>query len=110
MAFSPLSLSRRHVLGELYAKCDEFTEEIPVFIIGEENELIGHVDQCLGHYADALTFHIPDDVCKRLSAGQYTYEFDLDRSTVKGRVIVRTVFLKPRKPYEKPLPARRAST
>ena len=109
MAFSPLSLSRRHVLGELYAKCDELTEEVPVFILGDENELIGHVDQCLGHYADALTFHIPDEVCKRLSAGQYTYEFDVDRSSVKGRVIVRSVFLKPRKPYEKPLPNRRAT-
>lgn len=103
MAFSPLSLSRRHVLGELYAKCDDITEEVPVFILGDENELIGHVDQGLGHYADALTFHIPDDVCKRLSSGQYTYEFDIDRSSNNGRVTIRTVFLKPRKPYEKPL-------
>lgn len=108
MSFSPLSLSRRYVLGDLYSKCEAFSEEIPVYLIGEENELLGHADQSLGHYADAVTFHLADDVCKRLSSGQYTYEFDLDHSVNSGRVVVRTIFLKPRKAYEKPLPGRRS--
>lgn len=109
MSFSPLSLSRRQVLGDIYAICEAITENVPVYLLGEENELLGHADQCLGHYADALTFHIPDNICKRLSAGQFTYEFDLDRAPGNGRVIIRTIFLKARKPYEKPLPARRSS-
>ena len=104
MTFSPLSLSRRHVLGDLYAKCEAFSGEIPVYLHGEENEKLGFVDQSLGRYADALTFHLTDEVCKRLSAGHYSYEFDLEKSDTTGRVIVRSVFLKAGKPYEKPVP------
>lgn len=109
MSYSPLSLSRRHVLGDLYAKCETSTENVPVYLIGEENELLGHATESLGHYADAMTFHLADDICKRLSAGQYTYEFDVDKAEKPGRVIVRTIFLKARKTYEKPI-ARRRST
>jgi hypothetical protein len=109
MAFSPLSISRRRVFGDIYSRCEPFTEEVPVYLLLEENELLGHADQSLGKYADAVTFHLADDVCKRLSSGQYTYEFDLDRSEQNGRVVVKAIFLKERKPYEKPLPARRAS-
>lgn len=110
MSFSPLSLSRRHVLGDLYAKCEPSTENVPVYLLGEENELLGHAAESLGHYADALTFHLADDICKRLSAGQYTYEFDVDNTNQQGRVIIRTIFLKARKPYEKPLLRRRSTT
>lgn len=102
MSFSPLSLSKRHVLGDLYAKCEAFTENIPVYLLGDENELLGYVDQSLGHYADAYTFHLGDDVCKRLSAGQYTYEFDVENSGVNGGVSLKTIFLKARKSYKKP--------
>lgn len=110
MSFSPLSISRRHVLGDLYAKCEVFTEDVPVYLLAEENELLGHADQSLGKYADAITFHLADDVCKRISAGHYTYQFDLDHSTQPGRVIIRTIFLKARKPYEKPLPSRASAS
>jgi hypothetical protein len=107
MAFSPLSFSRRHVLGDIYLKCEPLTVDVPVYLMGDENELIGHANESLGHYADALTFHLADDVCKKLSAGQYTYEFDLEHASADGRLILRTIFLKARKAYEKPLPARR---
>lgn len=103
MSFSPLSLSRRHVLGDLYAKCEPVTENVPVYLIGEENELLGYAAESLGHYADAVTFHLSDEVCKRLSAGQYTYEFDLEHPRTSGRVILRTIFLKAPKAYKKPL-------
>jgi hypothetical protein len=103
MSFSPLSLSRRHVLGDLYAKCQAFADNVPVYLMGEENELLGHADQSLGHYADAVTFHLADDVCKRLSAGQYLYEFDVEKlDDPVGRVCVKAIFLKARKSYEKP--------
>lgn len=110
MSFNPLSLSRRHVLGDLYPNCEHVTDNVPVYMLGEENELVGHAAESLGHYADALTFHLTDDICKRLSAGQYTYEFDLDNMDLQGRVIVRTIFLKARKPYEKPLTRRGPAT
>ena len=109
MTVSPLSLSKRHVLGDLYAKCEALTDSIPVYLIGEENELLGHADQSLGHYADALTFHLPEQVCKSMSAGQYSYEFDVEDAPTKGRLNLRSIFLKPRQNYEKPLPKRRSA-
>lgn len=109
MANGLLSLSRRHVLGELYLKCEALTDEVPVFLQGEENELIGSVDQSLGSYADALTFHLEEAVCKKLASGQYAYEFDLDHGNERGKVILRAVILKERKAYSKPLPSRRTT-
>ena len=103
MSASPLSLSRRHVLGDLYAKCEPLAENVPVYLLGDENELIGFVDQSLGHYADAYTFHLAEDVCKKLSAGQYTYEFDVENAGAGSGVSVRTIYLKARKAYEKPV-------
>lgn len=108
MSASPLSVARKHVLGDLYAGCEPITEQVPVYFADDQNELLGHVDEALGKYADAFTFHLADDVCKRLSAGQYTYEFDIERSQNSGRVVLRSVFLVARKNYEKPLPARRS--
>ncbi len=110
MSFSPLSLSRRHVLGDLYPKCELLTENVPVYLLGDENELLGHADEGLGKFADAITFHLADDVCKRISAGHYTYQFDLEHGAEPGRVIIRTIFLKARKPYEKPLPSRASAS
>jgi len=110
MSFSPLSLSRRHVFGDLYSRCEPSTEDLPVYLLGDENELLGHAAESPSHYADSITFHLADDICKRLSAGQYTYEFDVDKTEKQGRVIVRTIFLKARKPYEKPIVHRRGTT
>lgn len=109
MSASPLSIARKHVLGDLYADCEPITEQVPVYLAEDQSEMLGHVDEALGKYAGAFTFHLADDVCKRLSAGQYTYEFDIERSPKTGRVVLRTVFLVARKNYEKPLPARRSA-
>lgn len=105
----PVSFSRRHVLGELYGRCDELTEQIPVYLGGEIPELLGHVDEALGHYRDAFSFHLEPDVCKRLSAGHYTYSFDyehteLDQKGSRGRITLRAITLLTRKGYDKPVP------
>lgn len=110
MSHSPLSISRRHVLGDLYGRCDPITDNVPVYLSDLENTLLGHMDQCLGHYADAFTFHIPDDVCKKLAADQFTYSINYDHSEPKvegtrSRVTLNSITLNPRKPYEKPVPA-----
>jgi len=82
----PISFSRRHVLGDLYSRCDAI-ESIPVYLDSVEGELLGHVDQGLGHYADAFSFHLQSDICKKLSAGHYTYAFSYQFSSpeqIKG--------------------------
>ena len=110
MTYSPLSLSRRHVLGDLYGRCDPLAESVPVYLAGlDEPELLGHVDQSLGHFADALTFQLADDICKKLSAGHYTYSFDYrfsdpSQNGSRGRVVLTSVILTGRKAYQKPLP------
>ncbi|CAN5519711.1 hypothetical protein BH10ACI3_BH10ACI3_19280 [soil metagenome] len=79
MTYSPLAIKRRQVLGDLYALCDN-VEMVPVHLDNAEGEKIGHVDESLGHYADAYLFHLPEDVCKKLSTGHYIYSFDYDYS------------------------------
>ena len=74
MSYSPLTMKRRHVLGDIYDRCDP-VKSIPVYQNDENGELLGYVDESLGHYADAFTFHLAEDVCKRLSAGYYSYSF-----------------------------------
>lgn len=112
MAYSPLSLARRHVLGDLYARCDSLSDKVPVYLSGVEPELLGHVDEGLGHFADAFTFHIPDELCKKLSAGHFQYSFDYDYSEPKlegshGRIKLNSITLNVRKGYEKPVPKAR---
>ncbi len=77
MSYSPLAIKRRQVLGDLYAVCDP-VEMVPVYLENADGEQIGHVDESLGHYADAYLFHLPEDVCKKLSTGHYIYSFDYD--------------------------------
>jgi hypothetical protein len=74
MTYSPLAIKRRHVLGDLYSRCDA-VDRIPVFLEGEEDD-IGFVDESLGKYADAFLFHLPEDICKKLATGHYIYSFD----------------------------------
>lgn len=87
MTYSPLAITRRHVLGDLYSRC-EAVVNVPVYLNDVDGEMIGYIDEGLGHYADAFLFHIPEDLCKKLSTGHYTYSFDYDYSedeAEKGR-------------------------
>ncbi|MEO5859781.1 MAG: hypothetical protein ABIR33_12620 [Pyrinomonadaceae bacterium] len=108
MTSGPISLSRRHVLGDLYSRCDVITS-VPVYLNSVDGEMLGHVDQGLGHYADAFSFHLADDVCKKLSAGFFTYAFDYrysDEATVEGqrkKVVLTAIFLIARQNYERPV-------
>lgn len=106
-----LAVARRHVLGELYGRCEHIAT-IPVYLKGDEEEMIGFVDEGLGVYADAFVFHLNDQVCKRLAAGQYTYSFDCSSaekdagltSATRRSVVLDRIILVPRKGYEKPIP------
>lgn len=107
MISGPISLSRRHVLGDLYNRCDVITS-IPVYLNSVDGEMLGHVDQGLGHYADAFSFHLADDICKKLSAGFFTYAFDYQYSepSVPGQrrtVQLIAICLIARQNYERPV-------
>ncbi len=113
MTYSPLSMSRRNILGPLYSRCEAVTVDVPVFITPAEGEgepsLAGHVNQTLGHYADAFTFHLPDEVCKQLSAGYYSYSFEYefaDPRVTSSRSPIRlsSISLIARQNYTKPAP------
>ena len=107
MTSGPISLSRRHVLGDLYTRCDVITS-IPVYLNSSDGEMLGHVDQGLGHYADAFSFHLADDICKKLSAGYFTYAFDYQFSDQpaagqRRRVQLNSICLIARQNYERPV-------
>jgi hypothetical protein len=97
------------VLGDLYGRCDPIAESVPVYLEGTTPELLGQADECLGHYADAISFHLPDDFCKKLSAGHFTYSFNYEHAepgeTVgRKRIKINSITLIARKAYQKPVP------
>jgi hypothetical protein len=77
MSYSPLAIKRSHVLGDIYKQCEP-VESIPVYMNNASGELLGHVDESLGQYADAFVFHLSEDVCKKLSSGHFNYGFDYE--------------------------------
>lgn len=105
-----LSLSRRHVLGDLYSRCDAVEGEIPVYLDDEVAPVvIGYADQSLGHYADAFSFHLEAENCKKLSSGQFA--FSVNHELPKGRVAgsprrakLTSITLTARPSYVKPAP------
>ena len=78
MTHTPLTLSRRHVLGDLYAQCERLTS-VPVFWDSVVGSPLGFVEEGTSHYADAFTFHIEEQLCRKLASGQiiclFNYEF-----------------------------------
>jgi len=104
MTFGPIAIKRRQVLGDLYAVCDKL-ETVPVHLENAEGEILGFADESLGHYADAYLFHVPEDICKKLSTGQYIYSFDYDYTDPgvtgrNGRIKLNYIFLTARKSPE----------
>src|SRR3982750_241380 len=80
MSIETVSFARRYVLGDLHGRCDVI-DLVPVFFEDDPSTEIGFVDQSLGPYADAFSFHLPADVCKKLSAGYYRFSLGLERGT-----------------------------
>lgn len=75
-------MKRRHVLGEIYAQCDS-VDTIPVYMESKTEDPIGFVDESMGIYADTFLFHLPEDVCKKMSSGHYVYSFDYEITDIK---------------------------
>jgi len=112
MTHTTLSLSRRHVLGDLYHRCDAIRGHVSVYLTGEgAPTLLGYADESLGHYADAFSFHLETNECKRLSTGNFifsiNYEFSKPGETdSRSRVKISSITLTGRKPVEKPVVAK----
>lgn len=114
MAINILSLSRRHVLGDLYERTEAIIAAVPVYLEGEQPTLLGHADESLGHYADAFSFHLDTDSCKKLSAGQFTYSIGYDHADPKDkgsrrRIKITSITLKGREGYAKPIGKQRTA-
>ncbi|MDQ4120215.1 MAG: hypothetical protein M3209_01955 [Acidobacteriota bacterium] len=92
MAHSPLAIKRRFILGDLYGRC-ESSGQIPVYIDTVTDEPAGFADESMGSYADAFVFHLPDDVCKKLSTGHYGLGFDYDSTGEKNKVKLNYILL-----------------
>jgi hypothetical protein len=88
------------------------TKDVPVYLNDVQGEKLGFVDESLGRYADAYTFHLPEEICKRLAGGQFIYSFDYHFSEAASharvsdnrRIKLISVFLTMRKGYDKPVP------
>lgn len=109
---SPVSLSRRHVLGDLYGRCDALKDRVPVYLDGEERELLGHANEQLGKFADAISFFLSDENCKKLSSGHFRFAFDYQLSGAESKdstrqYIVTSITLVAPKNYDKPISRRR---
>jgi hypothetical protein len=92
MAYSPLAIKRSYILGDLYNRC-EVSENIPVYIDTVTDEPAGYVDSSLGAYADAFLFHLPEDVCKKLSTGHFKYGFDYEKTAEKNKIKLNYIML-----------------
>lgn len=115
MAYSPLAITRRHVLGDFYTQCDRI-ESIPVYLDETGGEVLGSVDEGLGHYADAFLFHLSEENCKKLSSGGFTYSVNCEYAKgekdpkSRRRIVLSSITLKGRKAYEKPGQQQAAAT
>jgi hypothetical protein len=108
MVYSPLTLARRHVLGNLYERCDRIDSSVTVYLNDADGEQLGFVDESMGKYADAFTFHLAEEICKRLAGGQFIYSFDYrvaakSNQSPKQRIKLTSIFLTMRKGYDKPV-------
>ena len=82
-----LNLKRRHVLGNLYARCGNIGS-IPVYLDAVSDEPIGTADESLGRYVDAFSFHLPETTCKKLSSNGYVVAFEYDVSAENPKEII----------------------
>ena len=61
MSLETVTFARRHVLGQMHSRC-ESVDMLPIFMDGDMETQIGYVDENMGRFADAYSFHVPADV------------------------------------------------
>ena len=80
MKYGPLTVSRSRILGSFYAQCEHMDDHIAVYLNDADGEKLGVVNESLGKYADAFTFHLSEENCKMLAGGKFDYSFDCNFS------------------------------
>lgn len=103
-----ITLKRRTVLGELRQQC-EAVGTVPVYINDTNDEPIGTVEDSADKYADALSFQLPDHICKKLSTNSYNIGVDYDYvGKGKDRIKINHIILAVKQGSE-PIPRRNDS-
>lgn len=74
-----------------------------------DGEVLGSVDESLGHYADAFLFRLSEEMCKKLSSGHFIYSFNYEHTEDDGtdgrrRIRLSSISLTGRPAYAKPTP------
>ena len=113
MSLNTITFKRRNILGELYKQCDTVSS-IPVYMNDTTEAPIGTVEESVNHYVDAFLFHLPDNVCKKLSTNGYDigidYDFtDKNRTSNHGRIKLNHIILAVKQGSE-PIPRRNGSS
>lgn len=104
-------MSRSRILGDFYARCDRLKDHIAVFLNDAAGEKLGVVDESLGKYADAFTFHLSEENCKMLAGGKYDFTFNYQFAAPaavaspksKRRIELTAMFLTARETHDKPI-------
>jgi hypothetical protein len=115
--YSPLTMSRKRILGNMHPRCDRLKDYIGVHLNDAAGEKLGFVDESLGTYADAFTFHLSEEHCRMLAGGKYdcsfTYQLatpgEVEQSRSKRRVKLVSMFLTARKIEDAPVAAAAAA-
>jgi hypothetical protein len=112
MNLNTIAFKRRNILGELYKQCDAIST-IPVYMNDTTDEPIGTVEETVDHFADAFLFHLPDNICKKLSNNSYDVGIDYDftdkkRNSKNDRIKINHIILALKRGAE-PIPRRNGS-
>ena len=95
----------------MYTQCDRLIDHIAVYLNDAAGEKLGVVDESLGKYADAFTFHLSEENCKMLAGGKYDYTFNyqfaapaaVTSTKSKRRIQLISMFLTARETHDKPI-------
>jgi hypothetical protein len=77
MSTNSVAFRRRNILGALYRQCDPVSS-IPVYLDDTDGEPIGTMEENPNQYADSFIFHLPDNICKKLSTNSFDIGIDYD--------------------------------
>lgn len=114
MTHKALTFSRRHILGDLYDRCDPVVS-VPIYWNNILDSSLGYVEEGTDKYVDAFTFYMSEELCKKLAAGQLTCSFDYEyvkasKSVPAGRRRIKvTAFILVRPKTAEPLPSKSAT-
>ena len=84
MKYSPITLARRNVLGDLNSRCEQVAGSLPVYLGSRDGLMLGRCDESLGRYSDAFVFHLSEEVCKKLSTNGYEFTVHYERIRTKA--------------------------